>query len=91
VLNVGYVAIFFYDLLPKTLASSSRAYPPIAVNLLDMIVGINPRAPATRRIISVLSVWREAAGEAGCEVFRSIPLLQDRRRVAKNMGLAKQR
>jgi DNA-binding transcriptional LysR family regulator len=39
VLNIGYVANLFYDLLPVTLASFQRSYPTVSINLFDMNCG----------------------------------------------------
>ena len=89
VLNVGYVADLFYDLLPKTLASFQRAYPTIAVNLFDMSCGDQFRALHDGRVDLGFVGLREAVHEAGLK-FRSIASYKTVVVLPKDMRLAKQ-
>ena len=88
-LNIGYVADLFYDLLPKTLASFQRSCPTVEVNLFDMSCGDQFRALHDGRIDLGFVGLREAVQEAGLE-FRSIASYKTVVALPKSMRLAKQ-
>src|ERR1017187_3933411 len=88
VLNIGYVANLFYDLLPVTLASFQRSFPAVPINLFDMTCGDQFRALKDGKIDCGFVGPHEAVEELGFK-FRSIASYETVAALAKNNPLAK--
>ena len=87
VLNLGYVASFFCDVLPASLTIFQNAFPTVSVNLFDLNYGKQFRALHDGKIDLGFVGPREAAQEAGLH-FRAVASYKAVVALPKNLPLA---
>jgi DNA-binding transcriptional LysR family regulator len=88
VLNVGYVANLFHDLLPVTLESFRSSFPTVPVNLFDMTCGDQFRALRDGKIDLGFVGLREPIEKLGFQ-FRSIAFYETCVALSEDSPLAK--